>query len=128
MNTRTTVVLAALLLLANANAKVLLADEDTKQDILFQPIAFGVPTLDSQPLHIGSRRELFVDNVIIGELRGGAIRKLFEMTPATTEANDVAMTHDLMRSSKQKKGFSKSRNISSLVCAQVRRASTSTLC
>ena len=61
---------------------------------LSRPMAFELPTLKSEPLNIGSRRELFVDNYIIGALRGGATRKLFEMTPATTETKDVAMTHD----------------------------------
>ena len=87
MNTRTTVVLAALFLLGDA--KALLANEDTKQDIAPRPVAFAEPTLNSEPLHIGSRRELFVDNFVIGALRGGAIGKLSEMTPATTEANDA---------------------------------------
>ncbi|MCY2990662.1 MAG: hypothetical protein NTY19_22705 [Planctomycetota bacterium] len=37
---------------------------------------------------------MFVDNTIIGALRGGAGLHLFEMTPATTKTNDVAMTYD----------------------------------
>jgi|GEM_PF-3631052 len=66
MNTRTTVVLAALLLIANANAKILLAD-----DIPPRPMAFAVPSLDSKPLHIASRRELFVDNVSFAPYAAG---------------------------------------------------------
>jgi hypothetical protein len=54
--------------------------------------AFQPPTLDSEPLSVGSRRELFVDNFIIGALSGGAVRHLFAMTPATTRPTDVAMT------------------------------------
>ncbi|MGI9242547.1 MAG: hypothetical protein ACR2RV_17245 [Verrucomicrobiales bacterium] len=92
MNTGTTMVLAALLLLGDA--KALLANEDTKPDVARRPIAFEAPTLDSEPLNIGSRRELFVDNYIIGALRGGANRHMFEMTPATIETKDVAMTYD----------------------------------
>ena len=57
-------------------------------------LAFEAPSLDSEPLNIGTRRELFVDNYLIGDLRGGAERHLFEMTPATTELADVAMTCD----------------------------------
>ena len=91
-NTGTPLVLAALFLLGHA--KVLLADKDTKQEAAPRPIAFEAPTLNSEPLNIGSRRELFVDNYVIGALRGGATRHLFEMTPATTETKDVAMTHD----------------------------------
>jgi len=57
-------------------------------------IAFEKPTLQSKPLAIGSRRELFVDNYIIGALRGGVRRHLFEMTPATTEREDVAISYN----------------------------------
>ncbi len=70
MNTRALMVMAALTLLGPA--EVLLANEVAKQDRVPRPIAFEAPTLNSEPLNIGSRRELFVDNYIIGALRDGA--------------------------------------------------------
>ena len=85
-------VFAALFLLGHA--KVLLADDDTKQDLAVRQIAFEAPTLDSEPLKIGSRRELFVDNYILGSLRGDAKRHLFTMTASTNETTNVSMTHD----------------------------------
>lgn len=54
----------------------------------------GFPLAAGGPVDIGSRRELFVDNTVIGTLRGGASLHLFEMTPATTETNDVAIIHN----------------------------------
>lgn len=91
-NTGTLPVLAALFLLGGANC--LLANELTTQAPSARAMASEAPTLDSKPLKIGSRRELFIDNYIIGALRGGATRHLFEMTPATTGTDEVAMTHD----------------------------------
>ncbi|MDC0302588.1 hypothetical protein OAL23_00295 [bacterium] len=75
-------------------AKELQANEDSKVAVAGGPMAFEAPTLNSEPLNIASRRELFVDNYIIGALRDGVIRHLFEMTPATTGTENVAMTHD----------------------------------
>ncbi|MDB4740022.1 hypothetical protein OAF91_06470, partial [Akkermansiaceae bacterium] len=89
---RTHILLISLVLLGHI--KVLLADDNTGQKLARQPIAFKAPTLDSKPLKIGSRRELFVDNYILGSLRGSAKRRLFAMTPATNKTTDVAMTHD----------------------------------
>ncbi|MGB1888019.1 MAG: hypothetical protein ACPHOK_00315, partial [Akkermansiaceae bacterium] len=77
---RTHILLVSLVLLGHI--KVLLADDNTGQELARQPIAFEAPTLDSKPLEIGSRRELFVDNYILGSLRGSAKRRLFAMTPA----------------------------------------------
>lgn len=57
-------------------------------------LAFEAPTLDSPPVHIGSRRELFVDNTIIGKMTGDLKRHLFELQPATTERTDVALRFD----------------------------------
>ena len=62
--------------------------------ITARPLAFESPTYDSQPLLIGSRRELFIDNYLIGEFKGSAVRHLFQMTPATIKISDVAMTCD----------------------------------
>lgn len=92
MNTGTKMVLAALLSLGVAQE--MLANEDTKLVVARRPMAFGALTLKSEPLDIASRRELFVDNYIIGALRGDATRHLFEMTPTTSGTTDVAMTHD----------------------------------
>ena len=70
------------------------AGESEEKKITARPLAFESPTYDSQPLLIGSRRELFIDNYLIGEFKGSAVRHLFQMTPATTKASDVAMTCD----------------------------------
>jgi len=92
IDTEIPLIWTTLFLLGHMN--ILLANEDTAQEITPRPIALEAPTLNSEPLNLGSRRELFVDNHIIGALRGGAGRHLFEMTPATTETKDVAMIHD----------------------------------
>ena len=70
------------------------AGERIEKNIPARPLAFEPPTFDTEPLDIGSRRELFIDNYLIGDLRGSATRHLFEMTPATTKSSDVAMTCD----------------------------------
>ena len=70
------------------------AGESDEKKITARLLAFESPTYDSKPLLIGSRRELFIDNYLIGELKGSAVRHLFQMTPATIKTSDVAMTCD----------------------------------
>ena len=57
-----------------------------------KPIAFLPPMLDTEAINIGARRELFVDQTILGALSGSATRHLFYFEPATTQRSDVAMT------------------------------------
>ena len=57
-----------------------------------KPIAFLPPVLDTEAINIGARRELFVDQTILGALSGSATRHLFYFEPATTQRSDVAMT------------------------------------
>ena len=76
------------------NINLLQSNERLAEKTPVRPLAFELPTFNSKPLDIGSRRELFIDNYLIGALRGAATRHLFEMVPATTKASDVAMTCD----------------------------------
>ncbi|MDB4530550.1 hypothetical protein N9187_06625, partial [Akkermansiaceae bacterium] len=56
IHVRTHFLLVSLVLLGHI---ILLADDNTGKELARQPIAFKAPTLDSKPLKIGSRRELF---------------------------------------------------------------------
>lgn len=53
--------------------------------------SIGVNLAPANAVNIGSRRELFVDDYLIDSLSGAATRHLFEMEPATTDRDDVAM-------------------------------------
>ncbi len=63
--------------LTAAGSTVSTSADDTKQ-----------PSAD-KPIEIGSRRELFIDQALIGELKGGARQQLHHPVP-----REVALTHD----------------------------------
>ena len=54
-----------------------------------QRSAHGAATSANSPIDIGSRRELFVDDVLVAELRGNAQQRLHHPAP-----REIALQHD----------------------------------